>query len=199
MLDSIDFSVISVKDKNFRYYYCNDAFCVLLGLPRENIIGKTFPEVFLQKNPHLYYFMFDDIRAVYEGKNTVQTTHMRDANDILRWFKVRKIPAYNKQKNIIGVYSECYQITNAQDRHYRFIKLIFNLLSYQQKEILLLLSDIDLNKKEALRRLGVTGQHFDTQKKRIKEKLSIETDEEFDEFICDIRRIFNGDSGIIKT
>jgi rsbT co-antagonist protein RsbR len=92
---------IFVKDLQHRWIVCNQAFCTLLGKPKEAIIGKSDPD----------FFPTDQIKVFWDGDDAVTSSGISfeneedlsgpDGNVHSIW--TRKFPLRDAAQNVIGL------------------------------------------------------------------------------------------------
>ncbi|NOI59196.1 sensor domain-containing diguanylate cyclase [Vibrio coralliilyticus] len=112
LLDSSD-DYISFKDGKHKYTAVSRAFMELLGMTREEIIGKTDLDLFDKGHAEAYFQ--EEKRVIGQGQtlNNLEEAY-RDHNGKLCWISTRKQPIYDENKNVIGLVGVGRDITKAK-------------------------------------------------------------------------------------
>ncbi|MEZ8087932.1 diguanylate cyclase [Vibrio sp. 1S139] len=112
LLDNSD-DYISFKDSKHKYIAVSRAFLELLGMSREEIIGKTDLDLFDKGHAEVYFK--EEKRVIRQGQtlNNLEEIY-RDHNGTLRWISTRKQPIYDENKNVIGLVGIGRDITKAK-------------------------------------------------------------------------------------
>ncbi len=112
--DNIPEPVVYV-DTSLQYTFVNDAFVSLVGIGRDDIIGKTVEQVL---DTEAYAFMRPFIDRAAKGESvTFERSHV-DLNSRQRWLRVRVVPDMRFDGTIKGYYIVDHEITDlkqAQD------------------------------------------------------------------------------------
>ena len=108
--DNIPEPVVYV-DMEDKYTFVNDAFLRLVGIPREDVIGKSVKEVLGPEVCELQQPYVD--RAARGESVTFEREHI-DPNGRLRWLRNRIVPDMNFDGTIKGYYFVGHDITDLQ-------------------------------------------------------------------------------------
>jgi PAS domain S-box-containing protein len=99
---------IFLKDRHLRFVAVNQVFCRQIGLPEQDIIGKTdfdfYPAHLAEK------YQADDRRILAEGKR-LELEEQNFSDGRLRTVRVIKTPVYDDQKSIAGVLGIFWDVT----------------------------------------------------------------------------------------
>lgn len=102
---------IFVKDREHRWIVVNDAFCALLGRTREQILGRSDPDLFPPEQVEVFWRMDD---AVIEGRAAIDNEELvTRASGEVRTIWTRKIPLLNARGEAVGV---CGLITDISEQ-----------------------------------------------------------------------------------
>jgi PAS domain S-box-containing protein len=108
VLDTLSDFII-FKDKESVFRVCNQAFCDFMGLPEEEIMGKTDFDLFPPENAQSYR---DEELQVMESEQTAINIHRLEGPDGIHWDEAIKTPLRNEQGEIIGVLTAGRDITD---------------------------------------------------------------------------------------
>ncbi len=109
LVENLPVNVIR-KDKQGRFVFVNRAFCNLLQLPAEQILGKTdydfYPREMADK------FRADDVGVMETGelREDVEANE-EQSNGQLRYFQVIKTPVRNSSGHVIGLQALFWDVT----------------------------------------------------------------------------------------
>ena len=108
-------SPIFVKDENHNFTLVNDAFCLLLNLPKENLIGIPSSEYFL--NNDFNSFIAKDITIFKTGKEDVSIEILKDSKGKQRSFFTRKTLHTDilGNKFLVGVLNDITELKNTEE------------------------------------------------------------------------------------
>ncbi|MCU4675855.1 GGDEF domain-containing protein [Catenovulum sp. 2E275] len=126
ILDSID-DIIFVKDINFIYIGCNNAFCHFVGAEREYIIGKTDFEIFSDQQQANWFRKWDEKVFIEEQTFQIEENCKHPSKGDL-WFDTIKYPFKNEQNETIAIIGICRDITSKKDTLAEIHKLNQELL-----------------------------------------------------------------------
>jgi PAS domain S-box-containing protein len=107
ILDSVP-ALIFYKDKENRFIRTNRALEVALGLPKEELDGKSLFDLFPSQAEDYYKDDLEVINSSSPKRNIVETLETTAG---VRWFRTDKIPYRDNQGNIIGVIGFSIDIT----------------------------------------------------------------------------------------
>ncbi|MBL1177557.1 EAL domain-containing protein [Pantanalinema sp. GBBB05] len=125
LLDSLPISIFW-KDRQSTYLGCNQHFARMVGVPVEEIRGKTdydlpYPQVAVER------FRQQDRQIVESGQakmNLLESTTLKNGKQL--WLNVNKIPIRDNHQRVIGVMGTLEDITDRQ-------KAAFGLQQAEQK------------------------------------------------------------------
>jgi PAS domain S-box-containing protein len=100
--------LLVLKDRDLVYRMVNPAFCRLLDLPEEEILGKTDVDLFPQ--PEAERYRADDLYVMATGASLVQDEAVTGENG-RRWFQVIKTPIAGEDGSRGGVLCSVREIT----------------------------------------------------------------------------------------
>jgi rsbT co-antagonist protein RsbR len=100
VLDALEDAVF-VKDRQHRWITCNQAACVLLGKPRDAIIGHSDPDYFPPEEVEVFWRIDDEVVAT--GKRIDNEEHFTDTSGELHTIWTRKFPLRNEHGDVVGV------------------------------------------------------------------------------------------------
>ncbi len=105
---------IFVKDRLHRWIAVNAAFCRLAGHPREALIGRSDPDIWLPEQAAVFWAMDDVVFASNtEHENEEQLT---DADGVERTIWTRKYPLHADDGRVIGLCDIITDITTLKAR-----------------------------------------------------------------------------------
>jgi len=106
-------NLIFVKDKDFKYLECNRAFEILIGMSRENIMGKTDYDLFDKEIADA--FRVKDIEMLEEGisKNNYEWVTYPNGDRV--YFLTSKSPLYDEHNNIVGLVGNSIDVTREKE------------------------------------------------------------------------------------
>jgi PAS domain S-box-containing protein len=100
-------AIVFIKDKNNRLIEFNKTFEEFVKIPREQLLGKSIPELFAdaEKNRE------DDREVIETGKSKLNIIEEVIVAGNILWLKTDKIPLTNDNNDIIGVLGISQDIT----------------------------------------------------------------------------------------
>jgi len=103
-------NAISVKDKEGRYVTVNDAWVKLIGVPREQALGRTVVEIFHSPEAERHHTV--DMQLVAKRRGWSETETLRTGPDgNPQWLLVRKAVLRDGDGNVIGLIGTNTDIT----------------------------------------------------------------------------------------
>ena len=105
---------IFVKDLQHRWIACNQAFCALLGLPREAIIGHSDPD-YSPKEQYEVFWRVDDA-VIASGQPHFNEEVHTSPDGVQRTIWTRKFPLRDANGKVIGVSGIITDITESKRR-----------------------------------------------------------------------------------
>jgi hypothetical protein len=128
----IDDSVnVFIVDKNFKYRYVSDSMLKNLSICENEVINKTFFEVFGYENLSVKE---NDKKVIFEAL-TIETEECETIDDKVKYFKVIKKPFFNKNKEIIGLIGSSMDITKIKEAQIKAEKEKEYELSFNQNYV----------------------------------------------------------------
>ncbi len=105
-----------LKDANKLYAACNNAFCAMIGLPKNKILGKSVFEIF----PYEQAVFLDAMdNTVLSGKTSdFQETDMVHPDGSTRHYTMMKNPLHRRNGSIGGLVGVFYDITVQKQSEY---------------------------------------------------------------------------------
>ena len=100
LLDAVP-AMVFFKNRDNRFVQVNRAYAEAVGLPKEEIIGKSVGD-FLS-DPGMATAYWEDDREVIESGRPKRNITMTHITDTQCWLRTEKIPFYNQAGDIIGV------------------------------------------------------------------------------------------------
>jgi PAS domain S-box-containing protein len=128
MINTIPYPLF-VKDKDFKYTYCNDAFANFLGLPKSKILNSTVYDLSPKELADVYYAADCELRdqlekQVYESKVKYADGSLHD----IIFNKARLFDAENEFCGIIGIMHDISDLRQAGE------ELLENQKRYQKAQ-----------------------------------------------------------------
>lgn len=99
---------IYCKDLEGIYIYCNEAFATFMGMPREELIGKSLYDIVDFTDPMMHHRK--DVE-VLNTKGIIQYESAFVVNDELRYFIFNKAPFVNSEGEVVGIVGVMSDIT----------------------------------------------------------------------------------------
>ena len=109
-IDGLPFYV-ALKDLHGKFTYVNKRLANRLGLPADELVGKTDFDLFPHDLAQKYH---DDDRRVLESGQAITEIEDNDAGSESRLVKVRKSPIRNPRGNIVGIEVIFWDVTDHQ-------------------------------------------------------------------------------------
>lgn len=106
---------IFVKDTNHTWIWVNDAFAALVGLPREELIGKTDSD-FFPKDQADFFYAKD--REVFEGRVIEIEEEPITTNGRLHWLATTKVPlraASGEVTHVVGIIHDISRLKSIEE------------------------------------------------------------------------------------
>jgi len=100
--------IIFQKDKDGKTIRTNQAFDNMIGLSKEEIIGKTTDELFPEHGKDM---MKDDQEVMELGKPKLDIIQHYDSPKGARWARAGKAPIKDKEGNVVGLIGYAVDIT----------------------------------------------------------------------------------------
>jgi len=126
VLNSIPTSVF-YTDRDHRFIQANSAFCKSLGLPIEQIIGKTLTELFPNLPPEQldqFYEISDQVLMTGRSKRGI--IEIFPSLRGRRWIQNDRVPYYDEKGNIIGVICLAIDISDLRETEEKLLYLSFH-------------------------------------------------------------------------
>jgi PAS domain S-box-containing protein len=108
ILDSIPAGVF-YKDKNSRFIRVNQSYANIMGLTKEEMIGKSLFD--LSTKDQAIKIQNDDKEVIKSGKSKYNIIHTVNTSKGLVWLKTDKIPYFDNNGKIIGIIGFSLDIT----------------------------------------------------------------------------------------
>jgi two-component system, NtrC family, sensor kinase len=103
-------AIMYIKGLDHKYTVVNEAFAKFIGLPQDQIIGKTDYELF--PNDKAVSFHAVDKDAMENDKMVInQEEQVQDSNGITRWIATTKVPLHGSQGFVIGLVGLTQDVT----------------------------------------------------------------------------------------
>lgn len=156
----VDNSVnVFIVDKDFKYRYVSDSMLKNLSICENEIVYKTFFEVFGYENLNVKE---NDKKVIFEA-STIETEEYEIINNKIKYFKVIKKPLYNKNKEVIGLIGTSMDITEIKEAQIKaekekyeeslfnenYIHELNNIL-HKQRQIKFLLNGSTVSEKDRI-------------------------------------------------
>ena len=100
--------IIFQKDRDGKTILTNQAFDNMIGLSKEEIIGKTTDELFPEHGKDM---MKDDQKVMELGKPKLDIIEHYDSPEGTRWARTGKAPLKDKKGNVVGLIGYAADIT----------------------------------------------------------------------------------------
>jgi PAS domain S-box-containing protein len=100
--------IIFQKDKDGKTILTNQAFDNMIGLSKEEIIGKTTAELFPEHGKDM---IKDDQEVMESGKPKLDIIEHYDSPEGTRWARTGKAPLKDKKGNVVGLIGYAADIT----------------------------------------------------------------------------------------
>ena len=100
--------IIFQKDRDGKTIRTNQAFDSMIGLSKEEIIGKTTDELFPEHGKDM---MKDDQEVMESGKPKMDIIENYDSYEGTRWARTGKAPLKDKEGNVVGLIGYAADIT----------------------------------------------------------------------------------------
>lgn len=104
------------KDKENHFLRVNKAFCDVMGMPREQLEGRSLFDIYPKEQAEAFWK--DDTEVITSGKPKRNIIEPMNSISGKLWVQTDKIPYRDSQGNIIGIIGFCLDITakkNADD------------------------------------------------------------------------------------
>jgi PAS domain S-box-containing protein len=141
-------AIIYFKDKNLKYQIVNNSFLRITKLSAKEIINKTDAEIF-ENN---YYEKFENLdKKIFENNKAILNKEIEiiDNDKQPIWFSVSKVPVYDEKKQIQGIISIIYDITEEKKQKEILNKKNTELKKYfkaiEQSSLSIIFTDINGN------------------------------------------------------
>jgi diguanylate cyclase (GGDEF)-like protein/PAS domain S-box-containing protein len=126
VLNSIPTSIF-YTDKNHRFIRANKAFCKSLGLPMEQIIGKSLTELFPNLPPEqLYHFYGVSEEIMNSGHSKRGIIEIFPSLRGRRWIQNDRVPYRDEEGKIIGVICLAIDISDLRETEEKLWYLSFH-------------------------------------------------------------------------
>jgi PAS domain S-box-containing protein len=100
--------MIFQKDRDGKTIRTNQAFDTMIGLSKEEIIGKTTDELFPEHGKDM---IKDDQEVMELGKQKLDIIEHYDSPEETRWARTGKVPIKDKEGNVVGLIGYAADIT----------------------------------------------------------------------------------------
>jgi PAS domain S-box-containing protein len=104
LIENMD-ATVALKDTNGRYVVVNEAFKVKIGLPQEDIIGKTVADIF--DDPDQVAFIESHDSEVIKSREPMQLAVWNDDDESI----VHKAPVMSDEGTVIGIVAVVFDTT----------------------------------------------------------------------------------------
>lgn len=113
MLDAMA-DPIFVKDREHRWVAFNQAFCELIGKPREELEGKSDPDVFPPDQVEVFWRLDDELFASREANENEE--FLTDEDGLVHTIWTRKYPIFDEEGEVLGLAAIISDITALRTR-----------------------------------------------------------------------------------
>ena len=140
---------IFYKDRENHFVQVNTAFAEIMGLPKEQINGRSIFELYPKEEAEAFWS--DDKQVITSGKAKVGIVEKMQSKKGQRWVQTDKIPYRDTEGNIIGVIGFSVDITErkkAEEALDEYRKNLEKLVEERTKQ---------LKEKERLAAIGATA------------------------------------------
>lgn len=110
-----------IKDRNGRYAFTTKVCDLVNAGPNGTIIGKTDPEIQIDKQLGMRYYE-EDMDIIKNGIST-HTIDAIDTGEKIVYMEITKNPIYNDKKQIIGICGICNDITELVNLRQKYEQL----------------------------------------------------------------------------
>ncbi len=126
VLNSIPTSIYYL-DRNHRFIRANKAFYKSIGLPMENVIGKTLTEIFPNLPPEqLSHFFETNGKVISTGNSRRGFIEVLPTVRGRRWIQNDRIPYFDENGNIIGIICISIDISDLRETEEKLCYLSFH-------------------------------------------------------------------------
>jgi diguanylate cyclase (GGDEF)-like protein/PAS domain S-box-containing protein len=126
VLNSIPTSVF-YTDREHRFVRVNKAFCKAIGFPMEQVIGKTFTELFPNLPPEqLSHFIETNNQVMKTGQPKRGFIEILPSIRGRRWIQSDRLPYFNGAENVTGVISLAIDISDIRETEEKLQYLSFH-------------------------------------------------------------------------
>ncbi len=136
---------IFVKDLQHRWIACNQAFCKLMGYPREALIGRSDPAFFPPAQVEVFWHGDDEVFA--SGQPRANEEVQTQADGLLHTIWTRKFPLRDQQGQVVALSGVITNITEIKRRQEQVERLEEEL---QLKEAELARKETEIQDKLAI-------------------------------------------------
>lgn len=149
-----------IKDKDGKYVAVNKAYCKLLNLKQEDIIGITDYDLYSKRFADKY--RKDDIEVMKTGKQKRVEERIDSVKGLL-WIETIKNPILDKEGNVIGSIGVANDVTEKKEANIKLLQKQEEILAVQKRENLLrgivntIRNTLDIKdmKKQIVKEIGV--------------------------------------------
>ncbi len=113
VLDTFE-DLIFIKDRQYRWTGCNEAFCRFLGLSREQIIGHSDADYLPPEQVEVFYRI--DSQVIETGQFIANEEQITSADGEQHTIYTRKYPLRDEQGEVIGLAGIITDITGLKKR-----------------------------------------------------------------------------------
>jgi PAS domain S-box-containing protein len=99
---------VSLQDRDLIYRAANQAFCGILDLKEEQIIGRSNLDLFIREQAELY--QREDLEVLESGRTLIKDNVLKKKGGD-RWLHVMKIPVRDARGRITGLLGNCRDIS----------------------------------------------------------------------------------------
>ncbi len=125
IIDSVD-NLIFVKNTDFTYIVCNNAFEKFVGKSKHEIVGKSDYEIFDREVADL--FRENDIKMLEEKKSNSNFEWVTYPDGQKIYLLTVKSPLHNSQKNLLGLVGNSVDMTEEKMSHENYKLLTDNVI-----------------------------------------------------------------------
>lgn len=154
LVDSIQ-DIVLYKDINGRYLGCNTYFANLMGLSKEEIIGKTDYELLDNSAADFYYSKDQEVLESRTGVNFVEWFTFPDGKKVL--IDTHKTPYFDPEGNLIGIIGIGRDITERELTQQKLVQqtdMQHVLMNIANKYINISLSEVENSIQNSLEELA---------------------------------------------